>query len=207
MTAAPRGVYIISPLTPGIAHPVSSSRFSAAGLAGRYATALFDLAEGEGALDAVADDLKTLVAMLNESADFRRMVVSPVIDRASQGRAITAVATKAGLSALTVKFLGVLANNRRLFALGDVASSYLQILADHRGEATAEVTSAKPLSAAQLQAVTDALKTAVGSKVAVETRVDPGLLGGLIVKMGSQMVDSSLRSKLQQLRLSMKGVG
>jgi len=106
-----------------------------------------------------------------------------------------------------VKFLGVLANNRRLFALGDVASSYLQILADHRGETTAEVTSAKPLSAAQLQAVTDALKTAVGSKVAVETRVDPGLLGGLIVKMGSQMVDSSLRSKLQQLRLSMKGVG
>lgn len=186
---------------------MSSSRFSAAGLAGRYATALFDLAGAEDGLDSVAGDLKMLGAMLDDSADFKRMIRSPVIDRATQGRAVQAVAQKAGLGALTIKFLGVLANNRRLFALGDVVAAYLKILADSRGEATAEVMSAKPLSSAQLQAVTDALKTAVGTKVAVETRVDPGLLGGLIVKMGSKMVDSSLRSKLQQLRLSMKGVG
>jgi len=186
---------------------VSSSSFSAVGLAGRYATALFDLAEGEGALDVIAGDLKALAAMLDESNDFRRLVASPVTSRTEQSHAVCAVADAAGLSALTSKFLGVLAGNRRLFALGGVVSAYLQILADHRGETTAEVTSAKPLSESQLKAVTDALKTAMGTKVAVETRVDPGVLGGLIVKVGSRMVDSSLRSKLQQLRLSMKGIG
>jgi len=186
---------------------VSSQTSYAAGLSGRYATALFDLAATADQLDQVAGDLKALGVMLSESDDLVRLIRSPVLTRGEQGSAVTALAVKAGFSDLTRRFLGVLAENRRLFALGDVISSYLLLLADRRGETTAEVTSAKPLSQSQLQAVTDALKSVVGTKVAVETRVDSGLLGGLVVMMGSKMIDSSLRTKLQQLRLSMKGVG
>ena len=177
------------------------------GLAGRYASALFDLADAEKALDAVADDLAVLGAMIDGSDDLRRLLRSPVISRDEQEAAMLAIIDKAGMNKLTRNFTGVIAQNRRLFAFPDMIGAYQAILASHRGETTAEVVSAKELTDKQMSALTDALKKAVGTKVSVDAKVDPGLLGGLIVKVGSQMVDSSLNTKLQQLRLSMKGVG
>ena len=177
------------------------------GLAGRYASALFDLADAEKALDAVAEDLSVLGQMIDESEDLQRLLRSPVISRDDQKKAMLAVIDKAGMNKLTRNFTGVIADNRRLFALQDMIGAYQAILAARRGETTAEVVSAKPLTDAQMSALTDTLKNAVGSKVSVEAKVDPGLLGGLIVKVGSRMVDSSLRTKLSQLRLAMKGVG
>ncbi len=175
------------------------------GLADRYAAALFDLADEAKALDQVAGDLRRLRDMLGESADLRRLVRSPVLSRAEQGKAIGALASQAGFNGLTQKFLGLAAQNRRLFAVPDMIAAFLQRLAARRGEITAEVTAAQELSPAQRDAVTEQLKKAMGSKVAVELKVDPALLGGLVVKVGSRMVDASLRSKLHRLQLAMKG--
>ena len=177
------------------------------GLAGRYAAALFELADADKALDAVADDLAVLGRMIETSDDLRRLVRSPVISRTEQVKAMLAIAEKAGMNKLTQNFVGVIAQNRRLFVLPAIIGAYHAILASHRGEATVEVVSAKELSDTQMVALSDALKQAVGSKVTVDAKIDPGLLGGLIVKVGSRMVDSSLRTKLQQLHLAMKGVG
>lgn len=177
------------------------------GLAGRYAAALFDLAEAEKSLDAIAEDLAVFGRMIESSDDLRRLVRSPVISRGEQEKAVLAIAEKAGMNKLTQNFVGVIAQNRRLFALPNMISAYQGILASRRGEAIAEVVSAKELSDAQMSALSDALKQAVGTKVTVDAQVDPGLLGGLIVKVGSRMVDSSLRTKLSQLRLAMKGIG
>jgi len=177
------------------------------GLSGRYAAAIFELADAGKALDAVADDLAVFGRMIASSDDLRRLVRSPVVSRDEQEKAVLAIADKANMNKLTQNFLGVIAQNRRLFALPDIIGAYHAILAAHRGEATVEVVSAKELSEAQAAALNDALKQAVGSKVTVDAKVDPGLLGGLIVKVGSRMVDSSLRTKLQQLHLAMKGVG
>lgn len=179
----------------------------ASGLAGRYATALFELAEDEGKLDEVAQDLAALDTMLRESEDFMRMIRSPVLARNEQVKAITAVCEAAGLGELTRRFVGTVAANRRLFALPAMIKAYRDVLARSRGEERAEVVSAQPLSESQVQALNDALKKAIGSAVDVETRVDPGILGGLIVRVGSRMIDSSLKTKLSQLRLAMKGVG
>ena len=177
------------------------------GLAGRYATALFELADEAKALDAVADDLRALKALLAESDSLRRLVRSPVLSRDEQGRAIEAVLSKAGASPLTLKFIGVAAANRRLFALPGMIDAYLAELARRRGEMTAQVTSAHALSDSQTKALVDQLKKAVGAKVTVDVSVDPSLLGGLVVKVGSRMIDSSLRTKLSKLQLAMKGVG
>ena len=177
------------------------------GLAGRYATALFELADEAKALDAVADDLRALKALLAESESLRRLVRSPVLSRDEQGRAIEAVLSKAGASPLTLKFIGVAAANRRLFALPGMIDAYLAELARRRGEMTAQVTSAHALSDSQTKALVDQLKKAVGAKVTVDVSVDPSLLGGLVVKVGSRMIDSSLRTKLSKLQLAMKGVG
>ncbi|CAA7619367.1 F0F1 ATP synthase subunit delta [Magnetospirillum sp. SS-4] len=176
-------------------------------IASRYAAALFDLADSSSSLDQVAGDLKTLKVMIRDSADLRRLVDSPVLSRAEQGRAITAVAQACGFSELTTKFLGLAARNRRLFTLPGVIESYLGRLAARRGEQSAMVASAVALSPAQNDALVSALKTAFGSNVAVEVKVDPSLLGGLVVQVGSRMVDSSLKTKLQHLKLAMKGVG
>lgn len=179
----------------------------ASGLAGRYATALYELAETDGKLDEVAGDLRRLMTMIGESADLARAIRSPVISRDEQGKAMEALAVKAGLGDLTRRFLGVVARNRRLFAIADIISAYLDILATGRGETSAEVVSAAELSKAQLERVAASLKKATGTDVNLNTRVDPGLLGGLVVKIGSRMIDSSLRTKLQHLRLAMKGIG
>lgn len=183
-----------------------SGKSGATGLAGRYATALFALADEAKQLDAVADDLRTLARMIDGSADLTRLIRSPVLSRGEQGKALSAVLEKAGAGDLTRRFAGVVAANRRLFVLPGIIESFLAELAARRGEATAEVVSAKELSEQQKQALSDSLRRAVGTAVSVEARVDPGLLGGLVVKVGSRMVDSSLRTKLQQLRLAMKGV-
>lgn len=179
----------------------------ATGVAGRYATALFDLAESEKQLDRVADDLGQLAAMVEASADLKRLIRSPVISRDDQGRAMAEVLKKAGMSELTRNFVGVVARNRRLFALPWMIAAYQSLLASRRGEATAEVVSARALGKNQLEAIAGQLKKAIGTKVAVSTRVDAGLLGGLVVKVGSRMFDSSLRTKLQRLRFAMKGIG
>ncbi len=186
---------------------MSAEMIGATGLAGRYATALFGLAESKKLLDRVAKDLGQLGKMIRESDDLTRLIRSPVISREDQGRAIAAVLKKAKMSELTRRFVGVVAGNRRLFALPPMISAYQAMLASRRGEATAEVVSAKPLTKTQQNKIGRALKKAIGSKVAIDARVDAGLLGGLVVKVGSRMVDSSLRTKLQQLGFAMKETG
>jgi F-type H+-transporting ATPase subunit delta len=185
---------------------VASASTGVSGLADRYAAALFDLADERKELDTVAADLRQLRDMILGSADLRRLVRSPVLSRTEQARAIGAVADSAGLSQLTRNFLGLIAQNRRLFALPGMIEAYLGQLAARRGEVTAQVVAAQPLTPAQEAAINEQLRKAVGSKVAVEVRVDPSLLGGMIVKVGSRMVDASVRSKLQRLQFAMKGV-
>jgi F-type H+-transporting ATPase subunit delta len=185
---------------------VASEAKGVSGLAERYGTALFELADERRELDSIAGDLQGLRALIRDSADLRRLLRSPVLSRAEQGKAIAAVAREARLSALTAQFLGLLAQNRRLFALPDMIESFLGHLAERRGEVTARVMSAQELTAAQREAINEQLRKAVGRKVAVDIEIDPGLLGGLVVKLGSRMVDASLRSKLHRLQLAMKGV-
>ena len=184
---------------------MASETTGEAGLAERYASALFDLAGERHALDAIADDLRQLRAMLAESGDLARMIRSPVLSRDEQGKAIAALAESAGLSELTRDFLAVVARNRRLFAAPAMIDAYLRKLAARRGEVTAEVTVAQPLDEARQLALMEQLRRAVGARVAVDVRVDPRLLGGMIVKVGSRMVDASLNSRLQRLRLAMRG--
>ncbi len=184
---------------------MSSAPIDVSGLAGRYATALYDLADESSALDSTLDDLTRLQAMIDDSADLRWLITSPVIARDDQGRAIAAVAVRAELADLTCRFVALVAANRRLFALQDMIRAFRAILGHRRGEVTAEVTSASPLSDAQSAAIADALRASVGSKVSIEAWVDPELLGGLVVKVGSRMVDSSLRTKLQKLQFALKG--
>lgn len=177
------------------------------GLSGRYATALFDLAESASALDQVAEDLRQIEAMTAESDDLSRLIRSPAISRADQSAAMQALLEKVGAAELTRNFIGVVASNRRLFVLGDIIKDYLMVLAGRRGEMTADVTSAKPLSDGQQAEIVTALQTSVGGKVSLNSTVDPELLGGLVIKIGSRMVDSSLQTKLQHLKLAMRGVG
>ena len=185
---------------------LSASTAAMSGVASRYATALFDLAKEEGQLDDVARDLDTLQSLIGESADLKRFIANPVVSRDAQGQAIRAVAEKAGLSSMTTKFLGVLAQQRRLVVLSDVVRAYRDALADHRGELKAEIVSAAPLSDEQLETVKAAIGRYAGRAVNVETDVDPELLGGLVVRVGSRMLDASLKTKLQQLEQSMRGL-
>jgi F-type H+-transporting ATPase subunit delta len=185
---------------------LASEATGVTGLAGRYATALFDLADQEKALDAIAGDLRLIGAMIEDSADLKRLIRSPVLSRDAQGAAMKALLERAEIGPITRNFVGLVARNRRLFALPGMIAGYLQLLADRRGEIRAEVTAAQEMSPTQVAAINDQLKRAVGSKVAVEIRVDPAIIGGLVVKVGSRMVDGSLRSKLQRLQLAMRGI-
>ncbi len=186
---------------------MASEATGVSGLAERYAAALFDLADARHALDAIAGDLRELRAMLHESGDLARLLRSPVLSREEQGTAIAALAERAGLSALTRDFLGVVARNRRLFAVPAMIEAYLKKLAERRGEVTAEVTVAQPLNEARQAALTEQLRRALGARVSVDIRVDPALLGGMIVKVGSRLIDASLSSRLQRLRLAMRATG
>ena len=176
-------------------------------MAERYAAALFELADERRALDVAADDLRELRAMLQESSDLMRLVRSPVLSRAEQGKAIAALAERAKLSELTRDFLSVVARNRRLFAAPAIIEAYLEKLAARRGEVTAEIVAAQKLTEAQESALGEQLRRAVGGRVTMDVRIDPSLLGGMVVKIGSRMVDGSLKGQLRRLQLSMKGIG
>jgi len=184
---------------------VASKQTDVSGVAGRYAAALFELAQERSEIDAVGEELSQLLTLIDESADFRRFLQSPLFSRDEQSKAMAAIVEKGGMSTLVGNVLGVIASKRRLFALEDIIRAYQALVSAHRGEIAAEVTTAQPLSDASREAVEQALKTAVGSAVTVETSVDPELLGGMVLRVGSRMVDSSLRTKLQRLQLAMKG--
>lgn len=183
------------------------SIMSVSGLAGRYATALFELAQETGKLAVVEADLRSLTAMLGASTDLMRAIRSPVFTRAQQGAAIEAILQAAGADDLTRRFAGLLAAKRRLFALPQIIGDFTKLLAHQRGEVTAQVTSAQALDAGQMAALKTALTQAAGRDVTVQAGVEPGILGGLIVRMGSRMIDSSLRTKLNNMQLAMKEVG
>lgn len=176
-----------------------------ASLAGRYATALFELASDAKAIETVEASLASVVQALGESADLRALTSSPILSRNDAKLAIAAVATSMKLDALTSKTLGVLAENRRLGEVAAVARAFGQLAASHRGEVTAEVTSAHALTAAQSKALAAQLKARVGTDVAVQHKIDPSILGGLTVKIGSTMIDSSIKTRLNTLAQAMKG--
>lgn len=176
-----------------------------AGLSGRYATALFDLAADNKALNTIAGSLAALSQALRESADLMTLTTSPVIDRTAAAAGIHAAAKQLGLDPLTINFLGVLAKNRRLAALPAIIADFNKLAAAQRGEVTAQVTSAHPLSEDQVVALKAKLRAGLGADAALDLRVDPEILGGLIVRTGSRLIDSSLRTKLDTLATAMKG--
>ena len=179
----------------------------ASGLAQRYAKALFELAEEEKALDAVLADLDRLDAAIDESDDLAGLIKNPVLSREQQEQGILAVAGQMEVGDLTRRFLGVLAQKRRLYALPEVVKGFRAMLAERRGEVTAEVVSAQPLTDEQRDTLKGAIERYVGRTVSMHTSVDGGLLGGLVVQVGSRMLDASLKTKLQQLEQSMRGIG
>ncbi|RIA43718.1 ATP synthase F1 subcomplex delta subunit [Hephaestia caeni] len=176
-----------------------------ASLAGRYATALFALARDARTIDKVESSLAAISAALAESPDFKALTTSPLVSRADAGKAVAAAAKAMKLDGTTANFLGVLAANRRLAQLPAIIRAFRTLAAHHRGETTAEVASAHPLSAAQVDALKAALRQRLGRDVAVDLSVDPALLGGLKVRIGSQMIDSSIRTRLNSLAYAMKG--
>ena len=176
-----------------------------ASLAGRYALALFELARDERQLEAVGASLSNLKRALAESEDFRTLVSSPLVTREDSQRAVAAAAEALGLDPLTRNFVGVLARNRRLSKLADVIRAFEMLAARHRGEVTAEIVSAHPLTDDQIAALKANLKARTGRDIAVDLSVDPAILGGLKVKVGSRMIDGSIRTKLNTLAQAMKG--
>ena len=180
---------------------------SVSGVSGRYATALFELARDERAIDAVLVDLDQFNAMLDDSADLRRLVRSPVFSADMQVKALTVVLDRAGIAGISANFLKVLTANRRLFAVADVIRAFRALVAKFKGEAAADVTVAEPLSDKNLDALKTALKSVTGKDVALNVKVDPAIIGGLVVKLGSRMVDSSLRTKLNSIKHAMREAG
>jgi F-type H+-transporting ATPase subunit delta len=180
---------------------------SVSGVSGRYATALFELARDERSVDAVKADLDKFEAMLAESSDLKRLVRSPVFSADTQSKALTAVLDQSGISGISANFLKVLTANRRLFAVGEVLRAFRALVAKFKGEATADVTVAESLSEKNLDALKSALKSVTGKDVALNVKVDPAIIGGLVVKLGSRMVDSSLRTKLNSIKHAMKEAG
>jgi F-type H+-transporting ATPase subunit delta len=175
------------------------------GMAGRYATALFELARDNKAVDAVKKDLDQFDALANGSADLNRLVRSPVFGADEQLNALSAILAKAGITGLAANFLRVITTNRRLFAVRDMIRAYRALVARHKGEVTAQVTVAEKLNDKNLDALKSALKSVTGGKdIDLEVKVDPAIIGGLIVKVGSRMVDSSLRTKLNSIKFAMK---
>jgi F-type H+-transporting ATPase subunit delta len=174
------------------------------GIAGRYATALFDLALEQGAVDRLKVDLDRFEALVNEVADLARLLRSPVLTADDQVRALSAVLDRAGIDGLAANFLKLVATNRRLFIALDMAKAYRALVAKHKGEVTAEVTLADRPSDAQLATIKDALASVTKKGVQVNVKIDPAIIGGMVVKLGSRMVDSSLRTKLNAIKLAMK---
>ena len=180
---------------------------SVSGVSGRYATALFELARDEKSVDVVKADLDRFDALLADSADLSRLVRSPVFSADTQAKALGAVLEQAEISGIAANFLKVLTANRRLFAVSDVIRAFRALVAKFKGEATADVTVAEQLSDKNLDALKTALKSVTGKDVALNVNVDPSIIGGLVVKLGSRMVDSSLRTKLNSIKHAMKEAG
>jgi F-type H+-transporting ATPase subunit delta len=182
---------------------VSEAKRRVTGLAGRYATALFDLATEAKSIDQVAQSLAKTAQGLVEVPALKDLTTNPMISRAQGKQAISAVAGAMGLDSLTAKFLGVLAANRRLASLADIIASFGILLSQHKGETVAEVTSAHGLTDGQLEALKAKLRSSLGKDVTLITKIDPAILGGLVVKVGSKLIDSSLKTKLESLSLAM----
>ena len=174
------------------------------GVGGRYAQALFDLASDGDAVAPIEADLRQLKAMQADSVDLRRLIASPAFAAEDQARALNAVAERAGFHATTRKFLGLLAANRRVAALPAVIETYIRLATERRGVVAAEVTTAVPLTDAQASGVRAALRQAIGKDPEITTRVDPAILGGMRVKVGSRLFDASLRSRLDQMKFALK---
>lgn len=180
----------------------NSSSFS--GITARYASALFELALAEKKLGPVEKDLNRFDKLLSGSADLQRLVNSPVFTADDQLKAITAILTKAKITGLVGNFVKTVASNGRLFAMSGMLSAFQSLVAEHKGEASADVTVAKALTPAQTKELKAALKASVGKDVAINATIDPSILGGMIVKVGSRQIDTSLRTKLSSLKLSLK---
>ena len=174
------------------------------GVAGRYATALFDLAREANSIDAVQGDLDRFDALVAESPDLARLVRSPVFSADEQLNALSRVLERAGVGGLPARFLKLITKNRRLFAVRDMVRAFRNLVAQHRGETTAEVTVAEEIKDDHVAALRNALNAVSGKKVDLKVRVDPAIIGGLVVKLGSRMVDSSLRTKLNSIKHAMK---
>jgi F-type H+-transporting ATPase subunit delta len=186
---------------------VSEPASIATGIAARYASAVFDIAKDGKKLKALETDISALEAAMADSADFRTLLTSPLYSREEQGAAVAAIAKKIKLSATVGNVLGLLASKRRLFVLPQLISTLQARLAEERGEVTAEVTTAKALTKAQADKLAKTLKAQVGKSVTIKETVDESIIGGLIVKVGSKMIDTSIASKLNALQNSMKEVG
>jgi F-type H+-transporting ATPase subunit delta len=177
------------------------------GIAARYALALFELAKEDGALKALESDTAALSEALASSADLREVISSPMVSREDQGKALGAIAAKMGLSGLMANTLALMADKRRLFVLPQLLTSLADKIAAEKGEVTAEVTAARALTAAQSKKLAETLKARVGKTVKLKTTVDESLIGGLVVKLGSTMIDTSVKAKLAALQNAMKEVG
>lgn len=176
-----------------------------ASLAGRYASALFDLARDQRQIDSVSRSLDALAQALLDSKEFAELIASPLVSRDEAGKAFAALAPKLGLDPITANFLGVLARNGRKKELRPVIRAFRRLAAEHRGETTAEVITARPLNDDQLAALKAQLRTRAGRDVAIDAQVDSNILGGIVVKLGSQQIDASIRTKLNRLAQAMKG--
>ena len=174
------------------------------GMAGRYAIALFDLASETNAIDAVKTDLENFDKLVAEIGDLERLVRSPVFSADDQLNALSAVLDRAGISGLAAKFLKLVTAKRRLFAVRDMIKGFRELVAKHKGEATAEVTVAEALKDEHIEALRTALKAVSGKDVTLDIKIDPAIIGGLVVKLGSRMVDTSLRTKLNAIKHAMK---
>ena len=174
------------------------------GMAGRYATALFDIARETSAIDAVQSDLDRFDALVAESADLSRLVRSPVFSADEQLRALSAVLDRVGIRGLAANFFKLVTTNRRLFAVRDMIKAFRALVSQYKGEATAEVTVAEQLKDEHIQALRAALNAVSGKNVDLNIKVDPAIIGGLVVKLGSRMVDTSLRTKLNAIKHAMK---
>ena len=176
-----------------------------ASLAGRYASALFDLARDQRQIESVGKSLDALGQALLDSKDFKELVTSPLVSREEAGKAFAALAPQLGLDPVTTNFIGVLARNGRKGELQNVIRAFRRLAAEHRGEATAEVVTARPLNDDQIAALRQQLRARAGRDVTIDAAVDPTLLGGIVVKLGSQQIDASIRTKLNRLAQVMKG--
>jgi F-type H+-transporting ATPase subunit delta len=186
---------------------VAGENPTVSGVAGRYATALFELALETNAIDKVRADLAKFQGLLDQSADLKRLVRSPVFTADVQQKALDAVLKPAGIAGTAANFLRLVVRKRRLFAISDIIRDFNLLAASHKGEVSAQVTVAEALSAARLAEVKAALTEVTGKDVVVDVKVDPSIIGGLVVKLGSRMIDTSLRTKLHALKNAMKEVG